>query len=224
MHMPARERPLYIMPSITAARSSPACSVGKAACQTSRHRNRGVETSIYNGTLKAIDDGVPVECAAVLVDEQFGAAILADAHKRGLTTACPVEKSGQAEFDSEYGESFAQHIEGMTIGDSRIADVVTFVADRRNASGSPTSRATTEPSSTEQPAAWRRGCFSSPALVPASDGALLLRGSTTSCRSPESHPPVPLALRAPSLAGKCGGYGARILWRAAQAERPLLAG
>jgi myo-inositol catabolism protein IolC len=45
------------------------------------------------------------------VDEQFGAAILKDAWAHSFTTACPAEKSGQAEFDFEYGEDFAAHIE-----------------------------------------------------------------------------------------------------------------
>jgi myo-inositol catabolism protein IolC len=68
---------------------------------------------VYEGLLKAIHDGAPKEKAALLVDEQFGAAILKDAHHRELTTACPVEKSGQDEFDFEYGEAFAAHIEAM---------------------------------------------------------------------------------------------------------------
>jgi myo-inositol catabolism protein IolC len=47
------------------------------------------------------------------VDEQFGAAILHDARANGYTTACPAEKSGQDEFDFEYGDDFAAHIEAM---------------------------------------------------------------------------------------------------------------
>jgi 6-phosphogluconate dehydrogenase len=68
---------------------------------------------VYEAALETIRGGVPPERAAILVDEQFGAAILADARKRGLVTACPVEKSGQAEFAFEYGQDFAQHIEAM---------------------------------------------------------------------------------------------------------------
>jgi 5-dehydro-2-deoxygluconokinase len=45
------------------------------------------------------------------VDEQFGSAILRDAAKSDYLTACPVEKSGLAEFDFEYGEDFAKHVE-----------------------------------------------------------------------------------------------------------------
>ncbi|HEY1986886.1 MAG TPA: DUF2090 domain-containing protein [Terracidiphilus sp.] len=49
----------------------------------------------------------------ILVDEQFGAAILRDAQAHGYQTACPAEKSGQEEFDFEYGEDFAAHIEAF---------------------------------------------------------------------------------------------------------------
>jgi myo-inositol catabolism protein IolC len=66
---------------------------------------------IYDAFKAAIEAGVPAERAGILVDEQFGAAILRDAGKRGYMTACPAEKSGQDEFDLEYGNDFAQHIE-----------------------------------------------------------------------------------------------------------------
>ena len=66
---------------------------------------------IYDGFKAALADGVPKSKAGVLVDEQFGAAILRDAAKQGYSTACPAEKSGQDEFDFEYGENFAKHIE-----------------------------------------------------------------------------------------------------------------
>src|SRR5262249_53330702 len=49
--------------------------------------------------------------AGILVDEQFGTAILRDARKQGFITAYTVEKSGQDEFDFEYGPDFARHIE-----------------------------------------------------------------------------------------------------------------
>jgi 5-dehydro-2-deoxygluconokinase len=56
---------------------------------------------------------VPKAKAAILVDEQFGAAILRVAAADGYATACPAEKSGQEEFDFEYGEDFAKHIEAF---------------------------------------------------------------------------------------------------------------
>jgi len=68
---------------------------------------------IYDGFLAALAGGVPREKAAVLVDEQFGAAILRDARSKKIVTACPAETSGQDEFDFEYGEDFARHIEAF---------------------------------------------------------------------------------------------------------------
>ena len=68
---------------------------------------------IYDGFKTAIAAGVQKEKAAILVDEQFGAAILRDAKSQGYVTACPAEKSGQEEFDFEYGEDFAKHIEAF---------------------------------------------------------------------------------------------------------------
>jgi myo-inositol catabolism protein IolC len=68
---------------------------------------------IYDGFKAAIAAGVPKEKAGILVDEQFGAAILRGATANGFTTACPAEKSGQDEFDFEFGAQFAQHIEAF---------------------------------------------------------------------------------------------------------------
>ena len=68
---------------------------------------------IYDGFQQAIAQGAPKEKGGILVDEQFGAAILHDAAEKGLTFACAAEKSGQEEFDFEYGEDFAKHIEAI---------------------------------------------------------------------------------------------------------------
>jgi 5-dehydro-2-deoxygluconokinase len=68
---------------------------------------------IYDGFQAALAAGVAKEKAGILVDEQFGAAILRDAAKHGYLTCCPAEKSGQDEFDFEYGEDFARHIEAF---------------------------------------------------------------------------------------------------------------
>jgi 5-dehydro-2-deoxygluconokinase len=68
---------------------------------------------IYEAFTAAIYAGVPKEKAGILVDEQFGAAILRDASAEGYSTCCPAEKSGQEEFDFEYGEDFQKHIEAF---------------------------------------------------------------------------------------------------------------
>ena len=66
---------------------------------------------VYDGFLQALAQGVPRDKASILVDEQFGAECVTDALKKGLKVAMPAEKSGQDEFDFEYGDQFAAHIE-----------------------------------------------------------------------------------------------------------------
>ena len=68
---------------------------------------------IYDAFVAAIESGVPKEKAGILVDEQFGASILRDASAAGYSTSCPAEKSGEDEFDFEYGEDFGKHIEAL---------------------------------------------------------------------------------------------------------------
>jgi myo-inositol catabolism protein IolC len=67
---------------------------------------------IYEGMVKAAETGaVAADQEGVLVDEQFGSDVPTLAKERGLKLAMPVEKSGQNEFDYEYGEQFGEHIE-----------------------------------------------------------------------------------------------------------------
>jgi myo-inositol catabolism protein IolC len=66
---------------------------------------------IFEGFELAIKTKVPKEIAGLLVDEEFGSTVLRAAKKDHLTFAMPVEKSGQDEFDFDYGEDFAKHIE-----------------------------------------------------------------------------------------------------------------
>src|SRR5262249_30374413 len=73
----------------------------------------GTKRVIYDGFKSALGGGVPKDKAGILVDEQFGAAVLHDAKAEGVVTASPAEKSGQEEFDFEYGEAFAHHIEAF---------------------------------------------------------------------------------------------------------------
>ena len=69
---------------------------------------------IYDAFESAIADGVDALRAGILVDEQFGAAILRSAREEGYVTACPAEKSGRDEFDFEYGDVFAKHIDAFS--------------------------------------------------------------------------------------------------------------
>ena len=47
----------------------------------------------------------------MLVDEQFGSTVPAEAREKGLTLAMPAESSGQNIFDFQYGDDFGEHIE-----------------------------------------------------------------------------------------------------------------
>ncbi|HTW12827.1 MAG TPA: DUF2090 domain-containing protein [Solirubrobacteraceae bacterium] len=66
---------------------------------------------IFEGMLQAVTRGAHPDATGVLVDEQFGSDIPIRARDAGLRLAMPVEKSGQNEFDFEYGADFGAHIE-----------------------------------------------------------------------------------------------------------------
>jgi myo-inositol catabolism protein IolC len=65
---------------------------------------------IFEGMQRAVELGVDASATGVLVDEEFGSDIPERAHADGLKLAMPVEKSGQNEFDFEYGADFGAHI------------------------------------------------------------------------------------------------------------------
>ena len=107
------DKPLYILPFDHRGliRDQDVRLEGRAdAEQTAEMRRQAGDLRRLQGCRSA---GVPKEKAGILVDEQFGAAILRDASAHGYITACPAEKSGQEEFDFEYGEDFAAHIEAF---------------------------------------------------------------------------------------------------------------
>jgi myo-inositol catabolism protein IolC len=66
---------------------------------------------IYEGMDQAVERGAEASAAGVLVDEQFGGEIPREAREKGLKLAMPAEKSGQEDFDFEYGSDFGSHIE-----------------------------------------------------------------------------------------------------------------
>ena len=65
---------------------------------------------IFEGMLEAVNRGAEAGATGVLVDEQFGSDIPQRAREGGLKLAMPVEKSGQDEFDFQYGADFGEHI------------------------------------------------------------------------------------------------------------------
>jgi hypothetical protein len=107
-------KPLYILPFDHRA-SFQTGLFGWKGTLTPEQTDRVAESKqvVYEGLKAAVAGGVPKDRADILVDEQFGAAILADANKNGYITAAPAEKSGMDEFDFEYGADYGKHIEAM---------------------------------------------------------------------------------------------------------------
>jgi 5-dehydro-2-deoxygluconokinase len=66
---------------------------------------------IFEGLLQAVSAGADPSVTGVLVDEQFGSTVPAEAREHGLKLAMPAERSGQTMFDFQYGEEFGEHIE-----------------------------------------------------------------------------------------------------------------
>jgi myo-inositol catabolism protein IolC len=71
----------------------------------------GAKTLIWEGFQRAVEQGAPKDFAGVLVDGQYGPDVAREAKAGGYKLAMPVEKSGQNEFDFEYGEQFGEKIE-----------------------------------------------------------------------------------------------------------------
>src|SRR4051795_10768725 len=61
---------------------------------------------IFEGMEIAVDRGIDAKSSGVLVDEQFGGDVPKLAREHGLSLTMPVEKSGQDEFDFQYGSDF----------------------------------------------------------------------------------------------------------------------
>jgi myo-inositol catabolism protein IolC len=68
---------------------------------------------IFEGLQQAVTAGADASVTGVLVDEQFGGSVPAEAHAQGLKLAMPAERSGQPMFDFQYGEDFPKHIEAF---------------------------------------------------------------------------------------------------------------
>jgi myo-inositol catabolism protein IolC len=75
---------------------------------------------IFGGMSLAAQRPLTSTPAGVLVDEQFGSDIPKRAKEEGLQLAMPVEKSGQDEFDFQYGADFGKHIEEFDVHHSKV--------------------------------------------------------------------------------------------------------
>jgi len=75
---------------------------------------------IFEGMELAVQRGVDASASGVLVDEQFGSDIPQRANAEGLVLAMPVEKSGQEEFDFQYGADFGEHIQRFDVDFAKV--------------------------------------------------------------------------------------------------------
>jgi len=111
---PGYARPLYLLPFDH--RHSYVTGLFELEPPLTPEQHRKIAESkqvIYEGFRQALETGLPTSRAGILVDEEFGAAILRDATERGYVTALATEKSGTEELELEYGTAFAQHLEAF---------------------------------------------------------------------------------------------------------------
>jgi myo-inositol catabolism protein IolC len=78
------------------------------------------KTLIWEGFQRAVEQGAPKEYAGVLVDAQYGSNVAREAKAGRYVLSMPVEKSGQNEFDFEYGEQFGEKVEEFDADFSKV--------------------------------------------------------------------------------------------------------
>lgn len=84
--------------------------VGRGPTLDETNAIKDLKWVIYEAFKKAIEQKIKKEDAAILVDEQFGEEILKQAAGSKVATILTTEKSGQKEFNFEYGNDFGEHI------------------------------------------------------------------------------------------------------------------
>lgn len=111
--MPAHLNPLYMLAfdHRQVLRDAMGRSGEDAAAQA-RRLSEGKQL-VYEGLLRAVENGLPGQHAGILIDEEYGARQARDARERGLHLAMPVEASRTNVLEFQYGESFAQHIKNF---------------------------------------------------------------------------------------------------------------
>ena len=110
---PGYDRPLYIL-AFDHRTSFQTKLFGIEGTPTPEDRARMAEAKqiILDGLLAAADSA-PAGTVGALVDEEHGAAAAREAKQLGLPFAMSAEKSSVPEFDFEFGEDFARHIEAF---------------------------------------------------------------------------------------------------------------
>jgi myo-inositol catabolism protein IolC len=79
-----------------------------------------VKEIIFAAHVRAVAEGAPRDICGVLVDEEFGTGVARRAKADHVPLAMPVEKSGQQEFEFQYGDDFGAHIEAFDPSFSKV--------------------------------------------------------------------------------------------------------
>ena len=79
-----------------------------------------VKEIIFDAFVRALAEGAPRDVCGVLVDEEFGSGVARRAKAERVPLAMPVEKSGQEEFEFQYGDDFGAHIEAFDPSFSKV--------------------------------------------------------------------------------------------------------
>src|SRR5919205_1146166 len=83
--------------------------LGDEITQEDTDRIADAKTLIDEGLELALGQGADASITGALVDEQFGGDVPQRAKDHGIKLAMPVEKSGQNEFDFQYGDDFDRY-------------------------------------------------------------------------------------------------------------------
>src|SRR3954464_13604853 len=103
--------------------------LGDEITQDETDRITDAKVLIYEGLERALSQGAEPSVTGALVDQQFGDGVPQRAKDHGIKLAMPVEKSGQNEFDFQYGDDFGAHIEKFDPDFSKV--LVRYNPDKR---------------------------------------------------------------------------------------------
>lgn len=113
MHQPPRP-PLYVLRfdhRVPFLRSLFGIGEDQAPDEAQRGQIGDLKMVVYEGLLAAIAAGTPKESVMAVVDEAFATDVARRAKADSVPVAISVERSGRDEFEFEYGDDFARHIE-----------------------------------------------------------------------------------------------------------------
>jgi myo-inositol catabolism protein IolC len=109
--LPTADEPLFVLAmDQRASFANGVFGISGTPSDADQERMRDAKRLVYEG-LRHVAGPLPRGREGVLVDEQLGTDVAASARSDGLVLLMPIEKSGSAVFELEYGDRFAEHVE-----------------------------------------------------------------------------------------------------------------